>query len=131
MRARYRRRRDALVEALSPFDVGISGLAAGVNMLLTLPDGAEPEVLRRAGEAGIALSGLGLMRHPDAGADVPEQDGVIIGFAAPAEHAFGRRSTRCATSWTPVAWHSRRVRAALRSGHRRVVCRNGYGRDAG
>jgi GntR family transcriptional regulator / MocR family aminotransferase len=90
MRTRYRRRRDALADALSPFDVGISGLAAGVNMLLTLPDGAEPEVLRRAGEAGVAMSGLALMRHPDAGADVPDRDGVIIGFAAPAEHAFGR-----------------------------------------
>lgn len=89
MRARYRRRRDALTDALSSFDVGIGGLAAGVNMLLTLPDGAEPDVLRRAGDAGIALSGLARMRHPDAGPDVPEQDGVVIGFAAPAEHAFG------------------------------------------
>lgn len=90
MRSRYRKRRDLLAAAMTPFDVGIGGLAAGVNMLLTLPDGAEPEVLRRAGEAGIALSGLALMRHPDAGTDVPEQDGVIVGFAAPAEHAFGR-----------------------------------------
>ena len=39
MRMRYRRRRDTLVEALSGFDVGISGLAAGVNLVLTLPDG--------------------------------------------------------------------------------------------
>ena len=90
MRARYRRRRDALAAALSPFAVGVGGLAAGVNMLLTLPDGAEPEVLRRAGESGIALSGLALMRHPAAGPEMPERDGVIVGFAAPAEHAFGR-----------------------------------------
>ena len=55
MRGRYRRRRDALVEALADFKVGISGLSAGVNMLLTLPDGTEHAVLRRAGEAGIAL----------------------------------------------------------------------------
>ena len=67
MRGRYRRRRDALVEALDGFDVGISGLSAGVNMLLTLPDGTEHEVLRRAGEAGIALNGLSIMRHPLAG----------------------------------------------------------------
>jgi len=87
MRARYRRRRDALVEALADFDVGISGLAAGVNVLLTLPDGSEHEVLRRAGEAGIALQGLSRMRHPLA--DVANRDGIIVGFAAPAEHAFG------------------------------------------
>jgi GntR family transcriptional regulator/MocR family aminotransferase len=89
MRVRYRRRRDALVEALSGFDVGISGLAAGVNVLLTLPDGSEPEVLRRAGEAGIALQGLSRMRHPQAGPKVASRDGIIVGFAAPAEHAFG------------------------------------------
>ena len=88
MRMRYRRRRDALVEALSRFDVDISGLSAGVNLVLTLPDGAEHEVLRRAGEAGIALQGLGIMRHPLAGPEIPDPDGIIIGFAAPADHAF-------------------------------------------
>jgi GntR family transcriptional regulator / MocR family aminotransferase len=86
MRARYRRRRDTIVEALAGFDVGISGLAAGVNVLLTLPDGSEHEVLRRAGEADIALQGLSRMRHPLAESD--NRDGVIVGFAAPAEHAF-------------------------------------------
>ena len=90
MRARYRRRRDVLVEALRPFDVGISGLAAGVNVLLTLPEGSEHEVLRRAGEAGIALQGLSRMRHPLAGHEIADRDGIIVGFAAPAEHAFGR-----------------------------------------
>lgn len=88
MRNRYRRRRDTLVSALAGFDLGIGGLSAGVNMLLTLPDGAEPEVLRRAGDAGIALSGLSIMRHPLAGPDTPDPDGVIIGFGGPAEHAF-------------------------------------------
>ena len=88
MRGRYRRRRDALVEALTGFEVGITGLSAGVNLLLTLPDGTEHEVLRRAGEAGIALSGLSIMRHPLTGPATPNRDGIIVGFAAPAEHAF-------------------------------------------
>ena len=88
MRMRYRRRRDVLVSALSPFDVGISGLAAGVNLLVTLPAGAEPEVLRRAGEAGIAVSGLSIMRHPLARRTDTDADGLIVGFAAPPEHAF-------------------------------------------
>ena len=86
MRARYRRRRDALVDALAGFDVGISGLAAGVNVLLTLPEGSEHEVLRRAGEAGVSLQGLSRMRHPLAESE--HRDGIIVGFAAPAEHAF-------------------------------------------
>lgn len=89
MRMRYRHRRDVLVEALTRFDVAIRGLAAGHNLLLTLPDGAEPVILQRAGEAGIALSGLSLMRHPAAGPDVPGPDGIIVGFGTPAEHAFG------------------------------------------
>ena len=59
-------------------------------MLLTLPDGTEHEVLRRAGEAGIALQGLSRMRHPLAGQEIADRDGIIVGFAAPAEHAFGR-----------------------------------------
>jgi GntR family transcriptional regulator / MocR family aminotransferase len=88
MRVRYRRRRDALADALAGFDVGISGLAAGVNVLLTLPDGTEHEVLRRTGEAGIALQGLSRMRHPQAGPEIATRDGIIVGFAAPAEHAF-------------------------------------------
>jgi GntR family transcriptional regulator/MocR family aminotransferase len=44
--------------------------------------------MRRAGEAGIALTGLSIMRHPLAGPDVPDRDGLFVGFAAPAEHAF-------------------------------------------
>jgi GntR family transcriptional regulator / MocR family aminotransferase len=88
MRMRYRRRRDTIVEALSGYRVGVSGLSAGVNLVLTLPDGTEHEVLRRAGEAGISLQGLSIMRHPQAGPEVPDPDGVIVGFAAPADHAF-------------------------------------------
>ena len=88
MRIRYRRRRDLLVHALSTFDIGIGGLDAGLNMLLTLPDGAEHAVLQRAGEAGVSLQGLALMRHPLAGPEVPRPDGVIIGFGTPADHAF-------------------------------------------
>ncbi|MGE0777237.1 PLP-dependent aminotransferase family protein [Mycolicibacterium sp.] len=88
MRARYRRRRDTLVSALAPYGVDVGGLAAGVNALVRLPDGAEAEVLRRAGDAGIALQGLSLMRHPLAPRELPDPDGLLVGFAAPAEHSF-------------------------------------------
>ena len=89
MRNSYRRRRDTLVERLRPFDVRLSGLSAGLHLLLLVPDDTEHEVLRRAGEAGIALAGLSRLRHPDAGPDVPAGDGVVINFGSPAEHAFG------------------------------------------
>jgi GntR family transcriptional regulator/MocR family aminotransferase len=88
MRNNYRRRRDALVTRLKPFNVGIRGLSAGLHVLLTLPDGAEHQVLRRAGDAGVALSGLSRLRHPSAGPDVPRPDGVVVNFGSPAEHAF-------------------------------------------
>ena len=88
MRLSYRRRRDRLVEALRPFDVGIGGLSAGLHLMLTLPAGTEPEVLRRAGEAGIALVGLARMRHPGAGSEIPSTDGIVVNFGTPAEHAF-------------------------------------------
>ncbi|MHA3018830.1 MocR-like pyridoxine biosynthesis transcription factor PdxR [Mycobacterium sp. BMJ-28] len=88
MRLAYRRRRDRLVAALEPLGVGVSGLSAGLHLLLTLPDGTEAEVVRRAGEAGIALSGLALLRHPDAGPGTPARDGVVVSFGTPAEHAF-------------------------------------------
>jgi len=89
MRLSYRRRRDRLVEALQPFEVGISGLSAGLHLLLTLPAGGEPEAIRRAGEAGIALSGLALLRHPDAGPEVPVHDGLVVSFGTPSDSAFG------------------------------------------
>jgi GntR family transcriptional regulator/MocR family aminotransferase len=88
MRRNYRRRRDLLAEALIPFDVGISGLSAGLHLQLTLPEGTEAEVLRRAGEAGIALSGLQLLRHPDAGPEVPGTDGIVVSFGSPPDHGF-------------------------------------------
>jgi GntR family transcriptional regulator/MocR family aminotransferase len=89
MRANYRRRRDVLAQALEPYDVGIRGLSAGLHLQLTLPEGCEAEVMRRAGEAGIALSGLRLLRHPDAGPETPGADGVVVSFGTPADHAFG------------------------------------------
>jgi GntR family transcriptional regulator/MocR family aminotransferase len=88
MRSLYRKRRDRLVESLRPFDVGISGLAAGLHLLLTLPPGTEDEVVRRSRESGVALLGLTQLRHPDAGPEFPASDGVVVSFGSPAEHAF-------------------------------------------
>ena len=95
MRARYRRRRDVLVDALAGFDVGISGLSAGLHLLLTLPDGAEQEVLRRAGEAGVALSGLALLRHPLAGDTRDRRSGGQLRHTG---RARVRRGGRCAVA---------------------------------
>jgi GntR family transcriptional regulator / MocR family aminotransferase len=103
-RGRYRRRRDALVSALAGFDVEIGGLSAGLHLLLGLPDGAEHEVLRRAGEAGVGLAGLSRLRHPQAGPEIPNRDGVVVSFGTPAEHAFAAAvDALCGVLWL-AAW---------------------------
>jgi len=88
MRNTYRRRRDELVSRLDAFDVRISGMSAGLHLLVLLPDGTEHAVLRRASEAGISLSGLSRLRHPLADESVRADDGIVVNFGAPADHAF-------------------------------------------
>jgi GntR family transcriptional regulator/MocR family aminotransferase len=88
MRTSYRRRRDALVTKLADLDVQISGLSAGLHALIRLPDGTEHEAIRRAADAGIALSGLARLRHPQATTDTPAWDGVVVSFGTPANHEF-------------------------------------------
>ncbi|MGB8407750.1 MAG: PLP-dependent aminotransferase family protein [Mycobacterium sp.] len=88
MRISYRRRRDALTTKLAGLDVQISGLSAGLHALIRLPTGTEHEVMRRAADSGIALSGLALLRHPDAAPDGPPWDGVVVSFGTPADHEF-------------------------------------------
>jgi GntR family transcriptional regulator/MocR family aminotransferase len=90
MRTAYRRRRDILVRRLAAFApaVSVSGVSAGLHLLLTLPAGTEHEVLRRAGDAGVGIAGLSRLRHPLAGPQVPRPDGVVVNFGTPAEYAF-------------------------------------------
>ena len=59
-------------------------------------------MLRRAGEAGVTLSGLALLRHPLAGPEIPGTDGVVVSFGTPAEHAFAAAVDRCGDS-TPLS----------------------------
>jgi GntR family transcriptional regulator/MocR family aminotransferase len=84
MRTRYRRRRDALVRALS--GIRVLGIAAGLHMTLQLPDGAPPEadILALARERSLALTGLSAFWHEPAERPVCLQ----AGYAAPPDHAF-------------------------------------------
>jgi GntR family transcriptional regulator / MocR family aminotransferase len=86
-RLAYRRRRDRLVDALSRHTpwVRIIGIAAGLHLLLELPDSqAEHDIITRAARHGLALEGLGsyqraLSTYPPA---------LVIGYGTPHEHAF-------------------------------------------
>ncbi|MEW2116751.1 PLP-dependent aminotransferase family protein [Streptomyces sp. NPDC005474] len=104
MRQRYRRRRDRLVAALAAHapHVEVTGVAAGLHAVLRLPPGTEPSAVKAAAWRGIALDGLAEFRHPGLrhpkfhdperaperghGSVVP--DGLVVGYAAPSEHAY-------------------------------------------
>ncbi|MER5480264.1 PLP-dependent aminotransferase family protein [Streptomyces sp. NPDC002734] len=88
MRRHYRDRRDQLVTALTERapHVTATGIAAGLHAVLRLPPGTEASVVKAATWQGIALDGLAAFRHP--GATTPAGDGLVVGYAAPAEHAY-------------------------------------------
>ncbi len=88
MRQRYRHRRDQLLGTLADRapHVRSTGIAAGLHLVLRLPAGTEARTVRAAAAAGIALDGLAAFRHPAAGP--APVDGLVVGYAAPPDHAF-------------------------------------------
>ena len=78
MRARYRRRRDALLALLG--DRRTRGIAAGLHLVVEVDD--EAAVVAAAAHEGVALQGLGRFWH-DSG-----PPGLVIGYAAPPQHAY-------------------------------------------
>ncbi|WP_433466337.1 PLP-dependent aminotransferase family protein [Spirillospora sp. CA-128828] len=87
MRQRYRARRDRFVTALAEHapHVHVTGIAAGLHAVLRLPAGTEATTVDAATRAGIALDGLSSFRHPDA--PFPPEDGLVVGYATPPDHA--------------------------------------------
>ncbi|MFE4409679.1 PLP-dependent aminotransferase family protein [Streptomyces sp. NPDC056821] len=87
-RLRYRRRRDALVEALATRapDVRPTGIAAGLHAVLRLPPGTEPAVVQAAAWQGLALHGLSRFRHEQAA--VAPLDALVVGYGTPPDHAW-------------------------------------------
>jgi GntR family transcriptional regulator / MocR family aminotransferase len=87
MRLRYRDRRDVLMRALASGVPGlrIAGTAAGLNLLVHLPEAAaEQAAVAAARSRGIGIEGLlGSGYYMDGGSA-----GLIVGYAAPPEHAF-------------------------------------------
>nr|WP_253875510.1 PLP-dependent aminotransferase family protein [Mycobacterium asiaticum] len=87
MRRRYRDRRDALVETLDRYapTASVHGIAAGLHAVVSLPDDAvETEVVARAQQQGIALTGLGRFWH---GAG-PHTAGIVVGYGTPFQHEY-------------------------------------------
>ncbi|BBJ47327.1 GntR family transcriptional regulator [Streptomyces antimycoticus] len=100
MRLRYRRRRDQLVAALAHRAPGIrvTGMAAGLQAVLELPRGTERSVVQAAARRGLAVSGMAEFRYevPDSGWQLPEQDALVVNYAAPPDSAWaGALDTLC------------------------------------
>ncbi|WKK26342.1 PLP-dependent aminotransferase family protein [Streptomyces olivoreticuli] len=86
MRLSYRRRRDQLVDALAAHapHIRVTGIAAGLHAVLSLPPGTEQDTVRAGAWEGLALEGLSRFRQgPTAG-----EEGLVVGYATPPSHAF-------------------------------------------
>jgi GntR family transcriptional regulator / MocR family aminotransferase len=92
-RLAYRQRRDRLVGALTRDVPGVqvTGIAAGLHVLVRLPAGlAEDDVIARGAARGLALQGL-------ASCQAGEQElgpALIVGYATPPGHAFSAAVAR-------------------------------------
>jgi GntR family transcriptional regulator/MocR family aminotransferase len=90
MRLGYRRRRDQLLDALRgrfPAEA-IGGTSAGLNLHLLVSDvDAEQELLRAVNARGVALEGLASGSYPHRAGEA-RHAGLIVGYAAPPEHAY-------------------------------------------
>jgi GntR family transcriptional regulator / MocR family aminotransferase len=104
MRAVYRTRRAALVEALSQHApaVELSGLAAGFHAVARLPVGSvEDEVVAAAARRSIGVQGLRRYRFP--GSTGPP--GLVLGFGDLTESAIRRGVARIADLLSPKLDH--------------------------
>lgn len=87
MRAQYRHRREQLVAAVarsSPATT-VTGMAAGLQVMVELAGGGESAVRRQLAWRRLGVEGLDRYRHPESGS---AQDGLVIGFAGPAPSAW-------------------------------------------
>jgi GntR family transcriptional regulator/MocR family aminotransferase len=96
MRLRYRRRRDRLIATLRQAAPQLlpAGIAAGLHIVLELPDGLSEEgILRTAEERSIGLYGLESFRH----GELHTAQALVIGYGAPPEHNFEATLTALAS----------------------------------
>ncbi|GAA0305224.1 PLP-dependent aminotransferase family protein [Streptomyces polychromogenes] len=85
MRLRYRRRRDELVAALGG-GFPVSGIAAGLHVVLDLPEGSERSIVQAAAWQGLAVEGLARYRHPET--EMPVREALVLGYGTPTDSAW-------------------------------------------
>ncbi|MCE7002272.1 PLP-dependent aminotransferase family protein [Kibdelosporangium philippinense] len=87
MRVQYHRRRRQLVETISRHlpTAHVTGMSAGLHVLLEQPGRTGAELVRRAARQQLAIEPLDRFRHPGSTSD---RDGAVIGFSAPSPSAW-------------------------------------------
>ncbi len=79
--------------------VRVTGISAGLHVLLELPPGAGSEaavIARAAARHGLALTGMERFRHTPTAPETPAS--LIVGYGTPPDHAFsGALDALCAT----------------------------------
>ncbi len=92
-RTSYLHRRDRLVACRDRFapDVRVTGIAAGLQAVLQLPEqqwgaAGEREFVRRAARRGLAVYGLSTFDLASVTRSTPPS--IVVGFGTPADHAF-------------------------------------------
>ncbi|MEU6218114.1 PLP-dependent aminotransferase family protein [Streptomyces sp. NPDC047022] len=84
-RRRYRDRRNSLVTALAQHapKVRVTGTAAGLHTLLSLPPGTEQHVVQSAARQGLRVAGLSRYRH--ARSQHVMADALVVGYGTPSD----------------------------------------------
>ena len=92
----YRRRRAALIEALSGIEgVKISGDEGGIHFLLTNERYSEEELIKRASEAGIVFRGLSPFCH----GTVPLSSTLVVGYGGLEDGKIKKAAELLSSAW--------------------------------
>jgi GntR family transcriptional regulator/MocR family aminotransferase len=84
-RSRYRKRRDALIRAIRAElpDCQLSGIGAGLHVLMSLPEGLDAEAVAvKAATLGVRVANLDRYRELPA----PAEPGLVLGYGNLADH---------------------------------------------
>jgi GntR family transcriptional regulator/MocR family aminotransferase len=91
-RQAYRKRREHLIDALADAapNIRVTGMAAGLQAVLQLPDGTERLVVEDAAAHGLVVSAMGEFRHEGLHPDVSAHDALVVNFSAIPDSAWDR-----------------------------------------
>ncbi len=101
MRTIYKRRRNALVQALEGLggDFRVRGTEAGLHLLISSAAGMrEGEMITRAAEKDVTVYGLSSFFHKATG----ESDTIVAGFGGLPEEELREAGVRLCQAWKPV-----------------------------